>query len=167
MKRATSYLARILCAHPAVKKRTNPKNQSKSGAVRNPRPPCANSRISPRHSRPPPPPSFATPFLTSPSDQCTPAGAADDGVRGPRSTAHCTFARFHSERAAKGPGSPLQFGRERNRIRSFLSRLGNTRGRVASLLHIAAKNHVTRNSPRIARALSLSLSLSLFSILPH
>lgn len=74
--------------------------------------PCANSRNSasrlghPSLSlsllRSPPPPFFARPLsLTSPPDQCTPAGAVDDGVRGPRNIAHCTFSPVFTARAAR------------------------------------------------------------------
>lgn len=78
-----------------------PKNQNKFGTIRISRSSCANSRIPLRLGRPSPP-SFTAPFLTSPPDQCTPAGAVDDGVR--TSVVHCTFARFQS--VAEGPKGP-------------------------------------------------------------
>lgn len=107
------------------------------------RPSCANSRIPPRHARPPPP-SFATLFLTSPPDQCTPAGAVDNGSK---STAHCTFARFHS---ARGRRARRPYLTSRGK-RTSLNQRDDTRRRVASRCTQSQKNkHVTRYSSRIA-----------------
>jgi len=149
--RSTSRYVRYLIRNGSLGKRINP---IKSGKIRHtvriPRPSCANSRIPPRHGRPPSP-SFATLFLTSPPDQCTPAGAVDSGVRGSKSTAHCTFARFHSARGRKARRPYLT---SRRWCTSFNQR-DDTRRRVASRCTQTQKN-TSHDIHHESRSLALS-----------
>lgn len=122
------------------------------------RPSCANSRIPPRHRRPPPsaslppPPSFAVLFLTSPADQCTPAGAADNGVRSSQtSTPRTALSRsFLTTRTAEGPVALTSSRAEGHAHPST----GSSTALSVVASHPAAHNrrkntYHTRHSPRI------------------
>lgn len=106
--------------------------------------------------------------LTSPPDQCTPAGAADDDdVRGPtRVTAHYTFARFwHGATRSEGPNDDDDDNDDEGPSRHVGTLLRRSSPQLRPLrrhplsrcisgaAHNREESRHTKNSPRIRVAL--------------